>query len=209
MFQMIKGASIPDASSLKEEYIVSGKRLTANVSAEHILPVFEAFLRQMRENEPLYLFIEVPCKLPEEQRLNDPSKMTDQSVEEFHRDVYYLDGLYQEQMLMLLQSGVGELLIHDGLTHFGFGSLESQTELGKYKYNVLIGYAQKEPVDQLCTIFDAFDMPCSPAITTAWDLFSKNSPGDSYRYEFNGKNAYDLIEEMKELGLYKAETRSE
>lgn len=209
MFQMIKGASIPDASSLKEEYIVSGKRLTANVSAEHILPVFEAFLRQMRENEPLYLFIEVPCKLPEEQRLNDPSKMTDQSVEEFHRDVYYLDGLYQEQMLMLLQSGVGELLIHDGLTQFGFGSLESQTELGKYKYNVLIGYAQNEPIDRLCALFHSFDMPCSPAITTAWDLFSKNSPGESHRYAFNGKDIYDLVEEMKELGLYKAETRPE
>ena len=208
MFQMIKGASIPDASALKEEYTVSGKQLTANVSAEHILPVFEAFLRQIREDEPLYLFIEVPCKAPEEQR---PKKGLRKIVsgKELPRDVYYLDDLYQEQMLMLLQSGVGELLIHDGLTHFGFGSLESQTELGKYKYNVLIGYAQKEPVDQLCAIFDAFDMPRSPAITTAWDLFSKNSPGDSYRYEFNGKNVYDLIEEMKELGLYKAETRSE
>lgn len=208
MFQMIKGASISDASALREEYNVSGHQLTANVSAEHILPVFEAFLRQMREDEPLYLFIEVPCKLPEEQR---PKKGLRKIVsdKELPRDVYYLDGLYQEQMLLFLHSGVGELLIHDGLTHFGFGSLESQTELGKYKYNVLIGYTQKEPVDRLSSLFEAVSIPCSPSITTAWDLFSQNSPGDSYRYEFNGKNVYDLVEEMKELGLYKAETREE
>lgn len=162
----------------------------------------------MREDEPLYLFIEVPCKAPEEQR---PQKGLRKIVsdKELPRDVYYLDGLYQEQMLLFLHSGVGELLIHDGLTHFGFGSLESQTELGKYKYNVLIGYTQKEPVDRLSSLFETLSIPCSPSITTAWDLFSKNSPGDSYRYEFNGKNVYDLIEEMKELGLYKAETRSE
>ncbi len=38
---------------------------------------------------------------------------------------------------------------------------------------------------------------------------SKNNPGESFRYEFNGKDVYDLVEEMKELGLYKAETQSE
>lgn len=209
MFQMIKGASIPDASALKEEYTVSCNQLTANVSAEHILPVFEAFLRQMRENEPLYLFIEVPCKVQAEQRFNEPTQTEDRTVEEFHKDVYYLDGLFQEQMLMFLHSGVGELLIHDGLTHFGFGSLESQTELGKYKYNVLIGYTQKEPVDRLSYLFKTLSIPCSSSITTAWDLFSQNNPGNSYRYEFKGKNVYDLVEEMKELGLYKAETRAE
>ena len=209
MFQMIIGASVPDVSALKEEYTVSGHQLTANVSAEHILPVFEAFLRQMREDEPLYLFIEVPCKLQDEQQLNEPKQMQDRNVENFHRDVYYLDGLYREQMLMFLHSGDGELLIHDGLTYFGFGSLESQTELGKYKYNVLIGYAHTESIECLSGLFDACSIPFSSSITTAWKLFSPNSPGNSYRYEFNGKNVYDLVEEMKELGLYKAETRSE
>lgn len=209
MFQMIKGASISDASALREEYNVSGHQLTANVSAEHILPVFEAFLRQMREDEPLYLFIEVPCKLPEEQKLNEPAQIENQTVEKFHRDVYYLDGYDQEQMLLFLHSGVGELLIHDGLTYFGFGSLESQTELGKYKYNVLIGYTHSEPIERLSGLFDTCSIPCSSSITTAWNLFSENNPGNSCRYEFNGKNVYDLVEEMKELGLYKAETRAE
>ena len=209
MFQMIKGASISDASALKEEYTVSGNQLTANVSAEHILPVFEAFLRQMREDEPLYLFIEVPCKLQDEQRLNEPKQMQDRNVENFHRDVYYLDGLYREQMLLFLHSSVGELLIHDGLTYFGFGSLESQTELGKYKYNVLIGYAHAEPMERLSALFDACSIPFSSTITTAWKLFSPNSPGNSYWYECNGKDVFALIEEMKEHGLYKAETRSE
>ncbi len=37
----------------------------------------------------------------------------------------------------------------------------------------------------------------------------QSSPNESYRFECNGKDIYDLVEEMKELGLYKAETRPE
>ena len=44
---------------------------------------------------------------------------------------------------------------------------------------------------------------------TAWDTFSKTSPGISEIYESNEKNVYDLPEELAEWGIYLAETRTE
>ena len=58
MFQLVKGAFIPDISGLREEYEVDGDTVHANVSAEKISKVFESFLNEMREDEPLFLFIE-------------------------------------------------------------------------------------------------------------------------------------------------------
>ncbi len=208
MFRLIKGASFSGVSALKEEYSVSGKELTANVSAEHIADIFDAFLRRMAEDEPMYLFVELPCKLDREHQLNSLLSGENQFAAPFHRDVYYLDGRYRNQMLQLIKSEVGELLIHDGFTHFGFGSHASHAELGKYKYNVLTGFEPGSAV-LLPEIFDSFGIPRVPSVVTAWDLFSDGNPGDSFRYEVDGKSVYDLVEQLKGLGLYLAETREE
>ena len=209
MFQLIQGASIPDVSGLREAYQLCGDKLYANVSAENIPKVFEAFLLQMREDEPLFLFIEAPCSEDDERKLNPPEAAEDPSVRVFHRDVYYLDGYDREDMLLFLRSGVGELLINDGLVFFGFGSLDSNVELGKYQYHALVGHLSGQESARLAGLFDALGIPCVPQLVTAWDLFSEENPGTSRKYRFNGKDVYDLIEEMTELGLYKAETREE
>ena len=209
MFQMIKGASIPDASKLREEYQVDEDTLSANVSAENIPRVFETFLNRMREDEPLFMFIEVPLKRDEELELNPQAEkeIREGKIEYLHKAVYYLDGFDRETMLGFLDSGIGELLINDGLVCFGFGSLDSNIELGKYKYNVLKGYFNGQDAICLTEIFDEFNIPCVPEIVTAWQLFTDERPGVCRKIEFDGRTVYDLIDQLKELGLYKAETR--
>lgn len=209
MFQLIKGANIPDTAGLKEEYQINDNVLYANVSAENIQKVFEKFLGKMQEDEPLFLFIETPCSENDEQKLNNSPQGKEHSIEKFHRDVFYLDGYCREQMLMILQSGAGDLLINDGLVCFGFGSMASHIELGKYKYNVLTGYLNGNDADWLTAIFDDLGITCVSEIITAWQLISKDNPGESRRYEYKGKDIFTLIDQLKELGLYKAETRDE
>lgn len=209
MFQLIKGASIPDISGLREEYQIDNNILYANVSAENIPIVFESFLSKMQEDEPLFLFIDVPCNVDDELRLNPQQPGQEHAIKKYHRDVFYLDGLNRESMLMLLHSGVGELLINDGLAFFGFGSLDSHVELGKYKYNVLTGYLHGEDSSFLTDIFEAISIPRVNEIVSAWQLFSDENPGESRKYEFDGKDVYVLLDQMKELGLYKSETREE
>ena len=208
-FQLIKGASISDYSELREAYQIHGNRLDSNISAENIPRIFEAFLDQMREDEPLYLFIEAPCREDDEWKLNSPQSVIKHSIEKFHRDVYYLDGYNREAMLMFLHSGVGELLINDGFVYFGFGSLDSHIELGKYKYNVLTGYLHGQAEHCLSDVFDKLCIPRVSKLITAWQFFSDDNPGICRKYEFEGKDIYALIDQMKELGMYKAETREE
>lgn len=209
MFQLIKGSRIPDISGLKEEYQIVDGELIANVSAENIEKVFGSFLGKMREDEPLFLFIEVPCREEEELKMNPEQTGTKLTVKAFHKNIYYLDGYCREDMVDLLNSGVGELLINDGLVSFGFGSLESHIELGKYRYNVLRGYLQGQDQVFFTEIFDELDIPCGSEIVTAWQLISEDSPGECCSYEFEGKDVYTLIDQLKEIGLYLWEIREE
>lgn len=207
MFQLVKGAFIPDISGLREEYEVDGDTVHANVSAEKISKVFESFLNEMREDEPLFLFIEVPCCEEDELKLNSVQSEREKVIEKYHRDVYYLDGYDREGMLSFLNSGAGELLINDGFVCFGFGSLESNIELGKYEYNKLTGFQWGQ--SDMTHILDNLNIPRVDEIVTAFQLVSVDNPGRRCKYEFNGKDIYVLIEQLKDLGLYKAETREE
>ena len=209
MFQLIKGASISDITGLKEEYQITENQLRANVSAEKILIVFDSFLSKMREDEPLFLFIETPCSEDDEIMLNDLCSGNDNAIEKYHKDVYYLDGFYREHMLTLLHSGAGELLINDGLTNFGIGSFDSNIELGKYKYNVFIGYLHGQDAGVLTDIFDELGIPRVSEIVTAWELISEDNPGECRKYECYNKDIFVLVNQMKDLGLYKAETRED
>ena len=209
MFQLIKGAHIPDISGLREEYLITEKNLYANVSAENIAKVFESFLGKMREDEELFLFIEAPCREDAELRLNNIQAGEERTLEKFHKDVFYLDGLTREDMLLLLKSKVGELLINDGFACFGFGSMDTHVELGKYKYNVLTGYPHGQSSDWFSSIFEDLGIPRVSEIVTAWQIISQDNPGECRKYESDGKDLFTLIEQLKELGLYKAETREE
>jgi len=44
-------------------------------------------------------------------------------------------------------------------------------------------------------------------LKTAWDYFTYDNPGESFLYEHKGKDIYDLIEHLKQYGLYFAERR--
>lgn len=209
MFQLISGASIPDTSALHEGYTAQTNRLIANVSAEHILPVFDSFLSQARDTEQLFLFLEVPCRKDEELSLNCIDIRQPDRLRTLHRNVWYLDGITKVPLQQMLHSDAGEVLIHDGLTCFGIGSLETHDEIGKYKYNIMQAFAYEKKPMELASVFDRLGILYCLSLTTAWDVFSDENPGSSTTFEYRGRTVYDLIEDLQELGLYKAETREE
>ena len=193
-FQMIRGATLPDGVHLAETWSMSEGKIRANISAEHILPLFDGFFDRCATREMLFLFMDVPCTLEEE-----PTPM-----EQLHRNVYYLDGCSREQLRELLHSPAGELLIQDGMTQFGVGSLESPFELGKYKYNQFLAYAASDRMEPLSQVFCTLGIPQVPQIVSAWQLFSPQTPGMCKSIQVEGKNVYDLIRQLQPLGLYLA-----
>lgn len=50
--------------------------------------------------------------------------------------------------------------------------------------------------------FEAFEIPEVIDLKTAWDYFTADTPGDSFAYSHNGKNIYDLVNHLKQYGLY-------
>ena len=204
MFSLIKGAKINSDIQLKEEYQIDGNWVYANVSAEKIRNVIEKFI-EIENGNRFCLFIEIPANIEDENVIGmteDGFYQTDGK----HIDVYYLDNIDDEYIKYVMDE-FGDILIHDGLSHFGVLS-QSGRELGKYKYNVIKAYTRDDLLP-LIKVFNSFDMRETDNLITAWDYFSQDNLGESELYEKDGKTIYDVVETLKEVGMYKAEQREE
>ena len=101
----------------------------------------------------------------------------------------------------------GELLINDGMNRFGYGCHESQDEIMLDKYNVVTIYSQQ--LSNYNDFFEAHGIEKVESLITAWDTFSDATPGQAERCDCKGKSVYNLPEELKDWGMYLADTRAE
>lgn len=199
MLNLVKGYKISEPEKLNEGYeVISEVSITANVNAEKIFDVFQHFI--VMHDEPLFFILELPVTSDRE------TPIAPGIVEKLHKDVYYIDGCSREECLVLMER-YGELLINDGISKFGFGGHESQDEIMLDKYNVVVIYSQN--LSEYEDFYVAHDIEKVDNLITAWDTFTKDTPGQSERCDCNGKSIFDLPEELKEWGIYLAETRTE
>lgn len=199
MLNMIKGAGVPKAESLQEAYEIRNNVICANVNAEKIEELFRDFI-EMHKDESLFFILEIPCNIIEE----EPDE--NGVINEYHKNVYYIDGLSQEQALAVLDIK-GELLINDGLSNFGFGGHMSQDELMKGRYNVCTVFSKN--AEDFRTFFERHNIPAADKLIMAWDTFDKEHPGISASYCVDGERIEDLVAYFKEWGIYLAERRPE
>lgn len=199
MLNLAKGYKISVPEKLNEGFeITSDVSVTANVNTEKILDVFQHFIAM--HEEPLFFILELPVTSDREISIGSGI------VKEFHRDIFYIDGCTGEECLALMDR-YGELLINDGISKFGFGGHNSQDEIMLNKYNVVTIYSQQ--LTEYEDFFEPHEIEKVDNLITAWDTFTKETPGKSERCDYEGKSVYDLPEELKEWGIYKAETRTE
>lgn len=190
---------------MREGFVEADDGIDAQVSAEHIQIVLENYLAVNQEAD-LFFFIEVPVKLDEEKIVKPPMETEPGILASNSRKVYYLDHIDAETCLKLLAL-FKEILINDGLSAFGFGTKDS--EIGKYKYNEILLYNHDETRDWK-NIFALAGIPEKEDLTFADDFFTDENPGVAERYDdANGRTVYDVIEVLKENGLYEAEIRSD
>ena len=213
---MVKGAIVPHPEQLTEGYCkLEDGRHVANVHAEKILGVMTGFIAAHDEDELCFFFLELPTGEEEECRLNSESlklpamtevvngvPMTGKVLTSTHKDVYYMDGLKQIEAVAVLHENQ-EVLIHDGISEFGFG-YKSGHEIQRGKYNVITIYGLDDEV--AAEFFKYFEIPYVEDLESAWCTFTKEQPGQSMCYEHEGHTVYDLVEKYKDWGIYKAET---
>lgn len=205
MLQMIWGARVHCADRLDEGYETNGQWLHANVNADHIRTVFDAFLEA--EGEVLYsFFMEVPATIEEEQKLQNTPQS--QLPDPTHINVYYHDGLSKEDIIAILDA-FGGILTKDGLTSYGIIS-EHDREIGKYKYNVMKGYCQTGDLTPLTDLMNRCGIKQTEKLYTAWDYFTEADPGICTAYRSPAdKTVYDVVDWLLKNGMYKAKTIEE
>lgn len=199
MLKLTKGHLISKPELLEEGYMISGDvTIVANVDADKIKDVLQHFI-SMHE-EAMFFILELPVTRDREEEVS-PGVVNDT-----HKDIYYIDGCSQDECLLLLER-YGELLINDGLRSFGFGCHESHNEIMVGQYNVLTIYS--ENLSDFEGFYEMHEIEKKDNIVTAWDTFTKDTPGISYGYEVEGKTVYDIPDLLKDWGIYLAETRVE
>ena len=199
MFNFIKGCSIKNPSGITEGYKkYSGNSLAANVSAENIKDIFGHFI--VMHEEPMFFILELPIESDKEKTVSPGV------VEEFHKDVYYIDGCSAEECIYLLET-YGELLINDGLCSFGFGCHNSGDEIMLGKYNFISIYSKN--IVAFEGFFEAHTIENNDNLVLAGSVISRDNPGTSETLTVDGLRIYDLPKRLKDWNIYLAETRAE
>lgn len=198
MLNMIKGCHIHSSQQLKEEYTHNEFTWTANVNADKIGPLVQDFIAI--QASPVFFILELPCRRTEEEIWRE------QGIETFHKNIYYMDGLSRKKACSLLET-YGELLIHDGMSSFGFGAHDHTAEIMSEKYNVVTLWSKDQT--KYDTFFEAHGIQKAHHMVTAWNTFSQGTPGHTFLYTHNGANIFPLVDQLKPQGLYWAEQREE
>lgn len=195
---MKNGCEVPFPEKLLEGYEIKTNRIFANVGTDKIQKIIKDFIAM--HDEPHFFFLELPSNLQHEQVKGS------QVQENFHTDVYYMDGCSQDRANAILDC-VGELLIQDGLSSFGFGCHVTHDEIMFGKYNVLMIFCQDPAKYE--PLFARQEIPPVAHLTTAWDTFTPETPGTCSSFELNGRTVYDIPKILKTWGLYFAERRED
>lgn len=208
-FSFVKGNHFFDPESvtepLEEGFTENTEKLDAQVSAEHIRPVLENYLA-LNQKADIFFFMEVPVSLSEETVAKAPEGGNPGILKSHRRKVYYLDGIDSATAGSILDI-FGEVLINDGLSAFGFGTADS--EMGKYQYNFMSVHVY-EAMDPFKKVFLQANIPERKEILFADDYFSSDNPGVSELYQDDqGRTVYDIVDALKEAGLYEAEVRED
>ena len=196
MLKMRKGCSVPFPEKLSEGWQDQQFGFVANVDADKIESLLEHFI-QLHE-EPMFFVLELPSKQ------EDETEIRPGVVNALHKDVYYIDGCTQQETLAILNR-TAKLMINDGLCSFGVGFHLSHDEIMVGKYNVISVYTRNK--DAFDGFFEKHGIGFSENLITAWDTFTQDAPGESFRVDTNGRSIYDLPELLRDFGIYLAERR--
>lgn len=203
-FSLPKGVQVADLTGIQEGFrrypVESGiTRFSLNVSAERIS---ETFLRlASRLDPPMFLILEVPSPEDVEETLR-----ADESSP-FHTDVYYLNELTFER-LRKLYSRFHHFFVEDGLLRFGVASLKARQEIFVGSFKIFDVFSDN-PGPFEAVLFDEMKFSELSDFKTVHANFTREAPGELTRVEAHGQTLYDMIELLKEDGLYLKERREE
>lgn len=202
-FQTVEGVSVTNLDGIKEGYSI--KKLAEdrtdfilNVSAENMDVVFRKLCAVVRS--PGFLLLELGTNAIIEETLRKTNTTP------FHKDVFYMDGLDYPKFLKTY-SEYADLLINDGMVNYGYGSHEGLDEVFVAEYKIIS--IMTDDAEKYRSVLKELGYRERVVFKTVWQNFSKLQPGHKETVTRNGIDSYDMVERLKEKGLYFAERRED
>ena len=185
-FTLIAGVEVELPEGFESAYEENEDGFEAVVSAEKIKPLVNSFIGLLEE--PVFFFLELPKNIDDEQ--------------DGGYDIYYLDNCTLPVAKAIMKR-YGDLLVQDGISRFGFGSHTSNYEVYVMDYQqISLYYPEKKKVQAL---LDGLGVKKTDKLKTMWEGFSEETPGMSIRIELNNENVFDIPENLRSEGMYKAQ----
>lgn len=182
---------------IKESYEIEDRRITINISKEKYNDLLYSFVELLEE--PCFFVLETPLTLQEEKELQK------ENFDSFHYQVYYIDGLTKEKLKNIFGNYLN-IFKNNGLISFGFASHVSHDEIMFTKYNV--AYIYSNNIQKYSKMLSCLDISKSNSFITAWNTFTKKTPGDAFDLNAKENNVNTFIDyAIKNLGMYKGEIR--
>ena len=193
----------PDLSGIEEGYqfIESDQGyfvFTINVSAENISNTFQHLA--VHVEAPGFLVLEIPTHEDIEKEIRESES------DPYHNDVFYLDGIDFNKAKAVIDP-IENLLINDGMIHFGFGSHAGHDEVFIGPYKIFTIFAE-EPGKYVAALKE-LGIPEVESLKTVWDNFTEDTPGQRFALDDVETTIYEIVDGLKEEGLYFAERRED
>ncbi len=191
MFNTACGVKIPYPEKIEEKFVKLENAIRFNISFEKLESFVKDFINGL--SEPLFLVIHLPLNEKEEKKLR-----TSESCP-YHSEVLYLDGQTKQQILDIL-SLYGQILLNDGLSQFGIAAHKTGDELFIQKYKLVDIYCKDD--NKYLPLLKKYGIEETIKLITVWDTFSHEHPGQCEIVTFNNQDIYDVVEELKAMGMY-------
>lgn len=192
MFQTAPGVTIPFPDKIQEQFqVYEGKSIYANISFEKLKPILTEFYHNLLE--PLFFVLQLPLSIHEERKLKDSNT--------FHQEVCYLDGQTKSQIDDIIEK-YGQILLEDGMSQFAVASHVNNEEIFIQKYKLTAFYSSSPR--RFIPFLQRYGLTETDNLITLWNTFSQETPGECRRVSINGFDVYDVAEQLKKQGLYRA-----
>lgn len=192
MFQTAHGVTIPFPDKIQEQFqVYEGKSIYANISFEKLKPILTEFYHNLPE--PLFFVLQLPLSIHEERKLKDSNT--------FHQEVCYLDGQTKSQIDDIIEK-YGQILLEDGMSQFAVASHVNNEEIFIQKYKLTAFYSSSPR--RFIPFLQRYGLTETDNLITVWNTFSQETPGECRRVSINGFDVYDVAEQLKKQGLYRA-----
>lgn len=192
MFQTAPGVTIPFPDKIQEQFqVYEGKSIYANISFEKLRPILTEFYHNLPE--PLFFVLQLPLLMHEERKMGDSNT--------FHQEVCYLDGQTKSHIDDIMEK-YGQILLEDGMSQFAVASHVNNEEMFIQKYKLTAFYSSSPR--RFIPFLQRYGLTETDNLITVWNTFSQETPGECRRVSINGFDVYDVAEQLKKQGMYRA-----